>query len=434
MTNPSASTGNGDGAPQVGGTEGKPRDETITTCLLFEPPVNTGNISLHGLHFIATHKYRPSDYTHLDNLLNPMWTYLTELLPMWLAPNMVTTIGGFHCGVAYALLWWYSPDMDESPPDWVVILAGWCTIAYYTLDCMDGKQARRTGSSSPLGQLFDHGFDCICTIFSMSTCASYLVIGGTYWIVLLQTTLQFAFFMAQWEEYHTHVLPHCAGKWFGVTEVNYSMGLLAIINGFLDRVAFYHRPMEQVLAPYFDPQQLPAFLKESELRHFLLAIWGVISITMMLGSIKRVLFHAHIAGDSMHPVQIRTNRLNALSKLATPFSLCVAAFMVPPNAVRSRYLSVTLGLSFSLLTKKMIVFSMAKMAFAAVQWDAVPLLLAALWIRLDHTVTRARADFALGVLCLWYAFRMLRWVNVTINQICEKLDIYCFRLKKRKKG
>lgn len=26
-------------------------------------------------------------------------------------------------------------------------------------DCMDGKQARRTGSSSPLGQLFDHGCD-----------------------------------------------------------------------------------------------------------------------------------------------------------------------------------------------------------------------------------------------------------------------------------
>jgi phosphatidylglycerophosphate synthase len=26
-----------------------------------------------------------------------------------------------------------------------------------TLDAMDGKQARRTGSSSPLGELLDHG-------------------------------------------------------------------------------------------------------------------------------------------------------------------------------------------------------------------------------------------------------------------------------------
>lgn len=28
---------------------------------------------------------------------------------------------------------------------------------YSTFDNIDGKQARRTGSSSPLGQLFDHG-------------------------------------------------------------------------------------------------------------------------------------------------------------------------------------------------------------------------------------------------------------------------------------
>ena len=62
----------------------------------------------------------------------------------------VTTLGGLHCGVAYAVLWWYSPDFNVVTPDWTVFLAGWCIIAYYTLDCMDGKQARRTGSSSPV--------------------------------------------------------------------------------------------------------------------------------------------------------------------------------------------------------------------------------------------------------------------------------------------
>jgi ethanolaminephosphotransferase len=34
-------------------------------------------------------------------------------------------------------------------------------LTYTNLDCIDGKQARRTGSSSPLGQLFDHGCDAI---------------------------------------------------------------------------------------------------------------------------------------------------------------------------------------------------------------------------------------------------------------------------------
>jgi ethanolaminephosphotransferase len=39
---------------------------------------------------------------------------------------------------------------------------------------MDGKQARRTGSSSPLGLLFDHGCDAINSIF-----------GSVNWIVSL---------------------------------------------------------------------------------------------------------------------------------------------------------------------------------------------------------------------------------------------------------
>jgi phosphatidylglycerophosphate synthase len=32
-----------------------------------------------------------------------------------------------------------------------------------TLDAIDGKQARRTGSSNALGELFDHGCDSMST-------------------------------------------------------------------------------------------------------------------------------------------------------------------------------------------------------------------------------------------------------------------------------
>eukprot|EP00581_Thalassiosira_minuscula_P032016 CAMPEP_0183760510 /NCGR_PEP_ID=MMETSP0739-20130205/7817_1 /TAXON_ID=385413 /ORGANISM="Thalassiosira miniscula, Strain CCMP1093" /LENGTH=468 /DNA_ID=CAMNT_0025998503 /DNA_START=158 /DNA_END=1564 /DNA_ORIENTATION=+ len=417
-------------------------DETLSSCLL-EPPIQGGgNISPEGLHFISTHAYRSGDYTHLDNLLNPLWTSLTELLPLWLAPNMVTTIGGLHCGVAYAILWYYSPDMNERDvPDWVVFLAGWCTVAYYTLDCMDGKQARRTGSSSPLGQLFDHGFDCMCALFFMSTIASYLMIGGTFWYLLLQTTMQFAFFMAQWEEYHTHVLPHCTGKFCGVTEVNYFLGFLTMANAFMDREAVYLRDMRTVfvdklhLGAIVDVEAiLPASLLEMELRHFLMAGWGCMSLVLMSLSVKRVLTHPHIAGPDLYPPEISALRRNALLKLSTPLALIVAAFAVPIDAVRTRYLSVTLGLAFSILTKKMIVFSMAKMRFGVVQLDAVPFLVVAGYIRYGSEkgdLTKERADWMLGALCLWYTFRLLRWANVTITQICEKLDIYCFRLKTR---
>ena len=35
------------------------------------------------------------------------------------------------------------------------------------MDNVDGKQARRTGSSSPLGMVFDHGLDAI-TAYSLT--------------------------------------------------------------------------------------------------------------------------------------------------------------------------------------------------------------------------------------------------------------------------
>ena len=57
-------------------------------------------------------------------------------------------------------------------PGWALLLCGLGLFVYQTLDAVDGKQARRTGSSSPLGELFDHGCDAMSIgryNFSVST-------------------------------------------------------------------------------------------------------------------------------------------------------------------------------------------------------------------------------------------------------------------------
>ena len=41
-----------------------------------------------GLKAIHNHLYVPGTYTPLDNVLNPFWLWATDLLPMWLAPNL----------------------------------------------------------------------------------------------------------------------------------------------------------------------------------------------------------------------------------------------------------------------------------------------------------------------------------------------------------
>ena len=54
-------------------------------------------------------------------------------------------------------------------PGWVCVFSALLYITYHLLDLMDGKHARNTKNSSPLGLLMDHGCDAITTfLFLMS--------------------------------------------------------------------------------------------------------------------------------------------------------------------------------------------------------------------------------------------------------------------------
>lgn len=53
----------------------------------------------------------------------------------------------------------YKKKLNFQAPFWAYLQAALGLFLYQTLDAIDGKQARRTGSSSPLGELFDHGCD-----------------------------------------------------------------------------------------------------------------------------------------------------------------------------------------------------------------------------------------------------------------------------------
>jgi ethanolaminephosphotransferase len=125
-------------------------------------------LSPSGLEAIKNHQYVPGCYTPLDNLLNPWWFWATERLPMSMAPNLVTLVGTLHLGVVYGLNWHFTAEGDGTLPPAVMAANAWCLFMYQTLDAMDGKQARRTGNSTPLGQLFDHGCDALGMLRSVA--------------------------------------------------------------------------------------------------------------------------------------------------------------------------------------------------------------------------------------------------------------------------
>ena len=94
---------------------------------------------------------------------------------------------------------------------------------YQTLDAIDGKQARRTNSSSPLGELFDHGCDSLSTgettrrspkitfldqsffaVFVTLAAACAVSLGKNPWMMLFQCFVASAlFYCAHWQTYVT---------------------------------------------------------------------------------------------------------------------------------------------------------------------------------------------------------------------------------------
>lgn len=109
---------------------------------------------------LGEHKYSAVDTSWLDDLcMKRFWDGVVQLYPMWLAPNLITLIGLVINLLTVLVLSHFCFSATETAPSWAYLLAAFGLFAYQTLDATDGKQARRTNSASPLGELFDHGCD-----------------------------------------------------------------------------------------------------------------------------------------------------------------------------------------------------------------------------------------------------------------------------------
>lgn len=83
------------------------------------------------------------------------------LLPDSVAPNTLTLLGFVHAIIPPIMMYTlFGCQLMGDLPNWFILLQAYAYLVYRFLDEADGKQARRTGNSSPLGLIFDHGCDC----------------------------------------------------------------------------------------------------------------------------------------------------------------------------------------------------------------------------------------------------------------------------------
>jgi phosphatidylglycerophosphate synthase len=178
--------------------EGDKAGSNVTEYIMLTPT---------GIKNLSVYKYVGVDLSYYYNYFaSPLAQTLTDrFVPLWMAPNTITVCAFMFTLIPHLLFLNETPTQSESLPRWLCLTLAICTLVYQTLDNMDGKQARRTKTSSPLGQILDHGCDSL-TISMLNLSLAYLnrvdlrsKVGGLQFACTL-----IAFYMTIWEEFHTH--------------------------------------------------------------------------------------------------------------------------------------------------------------------------------------------------------------------------------------
>uniref|UniRef100_A0A8C4QG43 diacylglycerol cholinephosphotransferase n=1 Tax=Eptatretus burgeri TaxID=7764 RepID=A0A8C4QG43_EPTBU len=190
-----------------------------------------GPLSAEQLRRLRQHHYSSLGQSVLDSTLQPWWEWILRFVPLHIAPNTLTLMGLFANAVSTLCLIAMCPGARETAPHWLYACCSLCLLVYQSLDALDGKQARRTGSASPLGELFDHGCDAVSAVFlAVGLCVAVRLGSHPTFTLLLCCIGNLLFYCAHWHAYVSGTLRF--GR-LDVTEVQFAiMGFHTISSAF----------------------------------------------------------------------------------------------------------------------------------------------------------------------------------------------------------
>lgn len=254
--------------------------------------------------------------------------------------------------------------------------------------------------------------DCLCVLNHLRS-IQCIVDCSPLMLLVVQTLLQWSFWQAQWEEYYTGILPHASGN-IGVTETNYGIGLWSILTGVSGRKV-YDKSL-------FSSKSI----SNVQVKDLFFGGWVLLSSTLIILSWIRV--YRHIMTTTKKG-KIRLFA-SAMSKFVSPLLLSLVSLWGFGDSTYNHG-SLSLGLCFCLITIKLIVYSMAKMAYAVIQYDIIPFITVVVFMK-NNTVADVHQLFRL--LDLFYLSRLLYWIHKAIKQLCKRLKIRLLRIPYDKKS
>jgi len=137
------------------------------------------------------------------NCMSPCLDKVVTFLPKTLAPNLITFFS-LLCNIIAVLISLSDGGFDFSHPlkSSTCYVIGLTQLLYQLLDNIDGKQARRTGNSTPFGMVMDHGCDIFTNIFTAYNMSRLLLVGNDdFFSYSVFLGLMLGFYMMTYEDY-----------------------------------------------------------------------------------------------------------------------------------------------------------------------------------------------------------------------------------------
>ncbi|KAK3942113.1 CDP-alcohol phosphatidyltransferase [Diplogelasinospora grovesii] len=392
-------------------------------------------ISDDALIHLKSYQYSAVDKSPISHyILRPYWNAFVKLLPLWLAPNMVTLIGFIFILANVGLLVIFMPDLVGPGPAWLYYSFAFGLFMYQTMDNIDGKQARRTGTSSGLGELFDHGIDSLnCTLASLLETAA-MGLGTSKSGVFTALVPCLPMFFSTWETYHTHTL--YLGFINGPTEGLLIACSLMVISGYYGPGIWTER-----LVDLLGGDRLALF---SMLGRDPADVLGDLTFRdIWIGLVVSSLLFTHIPFCVYNVVKARRARNLPVAPVFlewTPmaiYTLSIGAWLYSPHStLRAEnhlvLFCLTMSCVFGRMTTKMILAHLTRQPFpywTVMLWPLVggavignlPLFgLPAVTAEVEHAYLWAYFVFSLVV----YS----RWAYLVTTSICNYLGINCLTI------
>lgn len=367
-------------------------------------------LSPQQLKRLAEHKYSASGSSFLDPGMQPFWNWVVTQCPLWLAPNLMT-LSGLAVNIFTSLvLVYYSPDARQEVPGWAFVLCALGLFVYQTLDACDGKQARRTGNSTPLGELFDHGCDSISAVFvALAVCIAVQL--GTYpaWMFFQCFVAITLFYCAHWQTYVSGTLRF--GK-FDVTEAQFSVMAIHLVSA--------------IFGPSVWATKLPVLHVELRL----------VPVAMAL-SVSLIMCYTDVAVILSGGVGKNGSTVAGTSVLSPsiPIALVVVpAFIIYQKSTTQIYENhpclyiIAFGMVAAKVTNRLVVAHMSKSEMEYM--DSV--LFGPGMLFLNQYFSTTFNEYVVLWICLVYSVAdLLHYGIVVCNQMCAHLQIPLLRLASR---